>query len=45
MPRPKAHYSMIAKNHPTGDRLEVELIDLSFSDGRRFWVRVNDKWA
>jgi len=34
MPRPKAHYSLIARNHVSGKRLKVELIDLPFSDGR-----------
>jgi len=45
MPRPKAHYSMLVKNHLTGNRLKVELIDLPFLEGRRFRVRVNGKWA
>ena len=45
MPRPKAHYSMHVKNHLTGDRLKVELIDLPFSENRRFRVRVNGQWA
>ena len=42
MSRPKTHYSMISKNHFTGDRLKVELIDLPFSPPtHRFRVRVN----
>ena len=32
MPRPKAHYSLIARNHVSGKRLKVELIDLPFTD-------------
>jgi hypothetical protein len=45
MSRPKAHYSMVLKNHLTGDRLKVELMDLPFTEGRRFRVRVNGQWA
>jgi hypothetical protein len=45
MPRPKAHYSLIATNHVSGNRLKVELIDLPFSNGRRFRLRVNGEWA
>jgi hypothetical protein len=45
MSRPKARYSMIVKNHLTGARLKVELIDLPFLEGRRFRVRVNGQWA
>jgi len=45
MARPKAHYSMVLKNHQTGDRLKVELIDLPFLENRRFRVRVNGQWA
>ena len=40
MSRPKAHYSMVVKNHETGERLKVELIDLPFVEIRRFRVRV-----
>ena len=36
---------MHLKNHPTGDRFKVELIDIPFADGRRFRVRVNGQWA
>lgn len=43
--RPKAHYSMLIKNHVTGARLKVELVDLPFLKGRRFRVRVNGEWA
>src|SRR5436305_10930735 len=41
MSRPKARYSVVVKDHATGERLKVELIELPFSDGRRFRVRVN----
>jgi hypothetical protein len=41
MARPKARYSMVVRNHVTGDRLKVELIDLPFLEGRRFRVRVH----
>ena len=45
MPRPKAHYSLVVKNHVTGKQLKVELIDLPFSDSRRFRLWVNGQWA
>ena len=45
MSRPKTHYSMLIKNHFTGDRLKVELIDLPFTQGRQFRLRVNGQWA
>lgn len=45
MSRPKAHYSLIVKNHLTGARLKVELVDLPFLENRRFKVRVNGQWA
>jgi hypothetical protein len=45
MSRPKAHYSMIIKNHESGARLKVELVDLPFSQCRQFRVRVNGQWA
>lgn len=45
MPRPRPHYSVVVKDHVTREQLKVELIDLPFSDGRRFRVRVNGKWA
>jgi hypothetical protein len=41
MSRPKAHYSMVIKNHVSGARLKVELIDLPFTEQRQFRVRVN----
>ena len=45
MSRPKTHYSRIIKNHFTDARLKVELIDLPFSPGHQFRVRVNGQWA
>ena len=45
MSRPKAHYSMVIKNHINGARLKVELIDLPFTHGRQFRLRVNSQWA
>ncbi len=45
MPRPKAHYSLAVKDHVSGKQLKVELIDLPFSEVRRFRVRVNGQWA
>jgi hypothetical protein len=45
MSRPKTHYSMIIKNHFSGARLKVELIDLPFFQSHRFRVRVNGQWA
>jgi hypothetical protein len=46
MPRPKAHYSLLVKNHSTGKQLKVELIDFAFSEQvRRFRLRVNGRWA
>ncbi len=45
MARPKAHPSVVIKNHVTGARLKVELVDLPFQEGRRFRVRVNGGWA
>ena len=45
MPRPKSHYTMVVKNHVTGERLKVDLIDLPFAENRRFRLRVNGQWA
>ena len=46
MPRPKAHYSVLLKNHETGEQLKLELIDLPFpSSSRTFRLRVNGRWA
>jgi hypothetical protein len=45
MSRPKPHYSMVIKNHESGSRLKVELIDMPFTQGRQFRVRVNGQWA
>ncbi len=36
---------MVIKNHETGARLKVELVDLPFQESRRFRVRVNGGWA
>jgi hypothetical protein len=45
MPRPKAHYSLVLRNHQTGGGLKLELIDLPFATAKRFRVRVNGSWA
>ncbi len=45
MPRPKAHFCVLVKDHVTEKQLKVELVDLPFADGRRFRLRVNGKWA
>jgi hypothetical protein len=45
MPRPKAHYSLVLKNHQTGERLKLELVDLPFTTSKSFRVRVNGRWA
>ncbi len=45
MPRPKAHYSLVVKDHVNGKQLKVELIDLPFAEIRRFRVRVDGRWA
>jgi hypothetical protein len=45
MPRPKAHYSLVLRNHHTGERLRLELIDLPFAASKRFRLRVNGRWA
>ena len=46
MPRPKTHYSVVLKNHETGEQLKLELIDLPFSTTTRiFRLRVNGRWA
>lgn len=45
MSRPKAHYSVILKNHETGEQLKLELIDLPFATARTFRLRVNGRWA
>jgi hypothetical protein len=41
MPRPKAHYSLLLKNHQTGERLKLELVDLPFATSKSFRLRVN----
>ena len=45
MARPKALYSLVVKNHLTGKRLRVELVDAPFMENRRFRLRVNGQWA
>ena len=46
MARPKAHYSVVLKNHETGQQLKLELIDLPFAGTTRtFRLRVNGRWA
>ncbi len=45
MPRPKAHCSVLLKNHETGEQLKLELIDLPFASTRTFRLRVNGRWA
>lgn len=45
MSRPKTHYSLVIKNHFTGDRLELELIDLPVFLAHRFRIRVNGQWV
>ena len=46
MPRPKAHYSVVLKNHETGAQLKLELIDLPFATApATFRLRVNGRWA
>ena len=46
MSRPKAHYSVILKNHETGAQVKLELVDLPFSQSTRtFRLQVNGHWA
>jgi len=45
MPRPPdAHYTLSLVNHQTGQRLKLEMIDLSFPS-RSYRLRVNGQWA
>src|SRR5450432_953145 len=44
MPRSKAHYTLTAKNHVTGELLKVDLIDLPWTP-RLYRLRVNGKAA
>jgi hypothetical protein len=44
MSRPKADYSVVVKNHFTGQRLKVELVDLPFP-ARSYRLRVNGQFA
>ena len=45
MSRPKTHYSVVVRNHLSGEALRVELVDLPFVGGRSFRLRVNGRWA
>jgi hypothetical protein len=45
MSRPKAHYSLVLKNHETREQIKLELVDLPFLGTRRFRLRVNGRWA
>jgi hypothetical protein len=45
MPRPKAHNSLVLKNHQTGKRLKIDLVDLPFAASKAFRLRVNGQWA
>lgn len=46
MPRPKPHYSVLVKNHKTGQQLKLELVDLPFGTASRTYrLRVNSRWA
>ena len=45
MPRPKPHYREVVTNLETREQLRIELIDLPFTSGRSFRLRVNGKWA
>jgi len=45
MPRPKPHYRLVVSNLETGEQLKIELVDLPFSTGRTFRLRVNGQWA
>jgi hypothetical protein len=42
MPRPKAHYTLTARNHFTGELLKIELIDLLWTP-RIYRLQVNGK--
>ncbi len=44
MPRPKAHYTLTAKNHATGEVLKIDLIDLPWTP-RIYRLRVNGRAA
>jgi hypothetical protein len=45
MPRPKAHYAVMLKNHRTGERLKLDLVDLTFLNAKSFRLRINNRWA
>ena len=44
MSRPKIHYSVVVKNHVSGEALRVELVDLPFPS-RSYRLRVNGRYA
>ena len=44
MSRPKIHYSVVVKNHVSGESLKVELVDLPFPS-RSYRLRVNGRYA
>ena len=45
MPRPKARFSVVVKDHHAQKQLKVELIELPFVEVRRYRLRVNGQWA
>jgi hypothetical protein len=44
-PPPNPHYTLEIRNHETGERLKIELIDLPFPGARSYRIRVNGEWA
>jgi len=44
MSSPDLHYTLSWLNHHTGQRLELELLDLPFPS-RSYRLRVNGQWA
>jgi hypothetical protein len=42
--RPKCHYSVTARNHLTGERLKVDLLDIPCTN-KTFRIRANGKPA
>ncbi len=45
MPRPKPHYRLVVNNLETREQLKIKLVDLPFSSGRTFRLRINGQWA
>jgi hypothetical protein len=41
MPRPRAHYSLLLRNHHTGERLRLELIESAQIGDRQVVERTN----